>query len=94
MSAASNWRSIACCRIGGPTGIWPPRSASPPPRRSTGPGRCGSEDFLLHVAVADNQQLYAFVIDKLTERPEVADVRTSVIYEHLRNHAVAPAARP
>src|ERR1700755_81825 len=51
----------------------------------------GNEDFLLHVAVADNQQLYAFVIDKLTERPEVADVRTSVIYEHLRNHAVAPA---
>src|ERR1700747_299671 len=50
----------------------------------------GSEDFLLHVAVADNQQLYAFVIDKLTERPEVADVRTSVIYENLRNH---PAAR-
>ena len=54
----------------------------------------GSEDFLLHVAVADNQQLYAFVIDRLTERPEVADVRTSVIYEHLRNHAVAPADRP
>ena len=54
----------------------------------------GNEDFLLHVAVADNQQLYAFVIDKLTERPEVADVRTSVIYEHLRNHAVAPADRP
>jgi DNA-binding Lrp family transcriptional regulator len=52
----------------------------------------GSEDFLIHVAVADNQHLYAFVIDKLTERPEVADVRTSVIYEHLRNHAVAPEA--
>jgi DNA-binding Lrp family transcriptional regulator len=50
----------------------------------------GSEDFLLHVAVADNQHLYAFVIDKLTERPEVADVRTSVIYEHLRNHAIIP----
>ena len=54
----------------------------------------GSEDFLLHIAVAGNQQLYAFVIDKLTERPEVADVRTSVICEHLRNHAVAPAAGP
>ena len=27
---------------------------------------------------------------RLTERPEVADVRTSVIYEHLRNHAVVP----
>jgi DNA-binding Lrp family transcriptional regulator len=50
----------------------------------------GSEDFLLHVAVADYEHLYAFVIDKLTERPEVADVRTSVIYEHLRNHAVIP----
>jgi hypothetical protein len=42
------------------------------------------------VAVPDNQHLYAFVIDKLTERPEVADVRTSVIYEHLRNQAVLP----
>ena len=64
------------------------------PLRAATPGACGSADFLLHVAVADNQELYAFVIDKLTERPEVADVRTSVIYEHLRNHAVAPAARP
>lgn len=44
----------------------------------------GTEDFLVHVAVADNQQLYAFVIDRLTERPEVADVRTSVVYEHLQ----------
>src|ERR1700712_2424377 len=43
----------------------------------------GGEDFLIHVAVRDNQDLYAFVIDKLTERPEVADVRTSVVYEHL-----------
>ena len=28
------------------------------------------------------------------EQGQVADVRTSVIYEHLRNHAVAPAAGP
>jgi hypothetical protein len=34
--------------------------------------------------------LGGFVIDKLTERPEVADVRTSVIYEHLRNYVVIP----
>ena len=51
----------------------------------------GTEDFLLHVAVADNAALYAFVIDQLTQRPEVADVRTSVVYEHLRNHRIAPA---
>ena len=40
--------------------------------------------FLLHVAVPDTDALYAFVIDRLTERPEVADVRTSVVYEHIR----------
>jgi DNA-binding Lrp family transcriptional regulator len=51
----------------------------------------GTEDFLLHVAVPDNEALYAFVVDTLTERAEVADVRTSVVYEHLRNHQIAPA---
>ncbi|MEV4317427.1 Lrp/AsnC family transcriptional regulator [Actinocrispum sp. NPDC049592] len=50
----------------------------------------GSEDFLIHVAVRDNQDLYAFVIDRLTQRPEVADVRTSVVYEHLRNTQIQP----
>jgi DNA-binding Lrp family transcriptional regulator len=50
----------------------------------------GSEDFLLHVAVAGNDRLYAFVIDRLTERPEVADVRTSIVYEHLRSGLVEP----
>jgi DNA-binding Lrp family transcriptional regulator len=44
----------------------------------------GTEDFLVHVAVADDQRLYAFVIDRLTQRREVADVRTSVVYEHLQ----------
>ncbi|MFD1050496.1 Lrp/AsnC ligand binding domain-containing protein [Kibdelosporangium lantanae] len=50
----------------------------------------GSEDFLVHVAVRDNQDLYAFIIDRITQRPEVADVRTSVVYEHLHNSAIAP----
>jgi len=50
----------------------------------------GTEDFLVHVAVPDNDSLYAFVIDRLTERPEVSDVRTSVVYEHLRNRGIAP----
>lgn len=50
----------------------------------------GHEDFLIHVAVADNQGLYAFVIDRLTQRPEVADVRTSVVYEHIRGQPVVP----
>ncbi|MBP2325247.1 DNA-binding Lrp family transcriptional regulator [Kibdelosporangium banguiense] len=50
----------------------------------------GSEDFLVHVAVRDNQDLYAFVIDQITERAEVADVRTSVVYEHLHSTKIEP----
>jgi DNA-binding Lrp family transcriptional regulator len=55
----------------------------------------GTEDFVLHVAVADNERLYAFVIDRLTERPEIADVRTSIVFEHLRSARIEPvSARP
>ena len=54
----------------------------------------GNEDVIVHVAVPDNESLYAFVIDRLTERPEVADVRTSVVYEHLRNASIAPLPTP
>lgn len=50
----------------------------------------GGEDFLLHVAVPSNDDLYAFVIDRLTDREEVADVRTSVVYEHIRGPIVEP----
>jgi DNA-binding Lrp family transcriptional regulator len=50
----------------------------------------GGSDFLLHVGVPDTDALYAFVIDRLTERPEVADVNTSVVYEHLRRPVLEP----
>lgn len=53
----------------------------------------GSEDFILHVAVGSNDDLYAFVIDELTLRREVADVRTSIVYEHLQNRSVLPVRR-
>jgi DNA-binding Lrp family transcriptional regulator len=54
----------------------------------------GNEDFLIHVAVPDIDHLYAFVIDRLTEKPEVADVRTSIVYEHIRSTTVLPDSRP
>jgi DNA-binding Lrp family transcriptional regulator len=54
----------------------------------------GSSDFLLHVAVPDTDALYAFVIDRLTERPEVADVNTSVIYEHIRRPVLEALRTP
>jgi DNA-binding Lrp family transcriptional regulator len=50
----------------------------------------GGDDFLLHLAVPDTDALYAFVIDRLTERAEVADVNTSVVYEHIRRTVLEP----
>ena len=50
----------------------------------------GGSDFLLHLGVPDTDALYAFVIDRLTERPEVADVNTSVVFEHLRRTVLEP----
>jgi DNA-binding Lrp family transcriptional regulator len=54
----------------------------------------GASDFLLHVAVPDTDALYAFVIDRLTGRPEVADVNTSIVYEHIRRPVLEPLDRP
>jgi DNA-binding Lrp family transcriptional regulator len=53
----------------------------------------GAADFLLHVAVPDTNALYAFVIDRLTSRPELADVNTSVVYEHIRRAVLEPLPR-
>jgi DNA-binding Lrp family transcriptional regulator len=50
----------------------------------------GEQDFLLHLGVKDTDALYAFVIDRLTERAEVADVNTSVVYEHIRRAVLEP----
>ncbi|MET9493446.1 Lrp/AsnC family transcriptional regulator [Streptomyces sp. NPDC006552] len=50
----------------------------------------GTDDFLIHVAVRDADHLHSVVLDKLTERQELADVRTSVIYGHLRKNVIEP----
>ncbi|AWW36546.1 Lrp/AsnC family transcriptional regulator [Streptomyces cadmiisoli] len=52
----------------------------------------GSDDFLIHMAVPDTDYLYDFVIDELTERREVADVRTSIVYERLESRILLPLA--
>jgi DNA-binding Lrp family transcriptional regulator len=43
----------------------------------------GPTDFLFHVAVQDTDHLRDFVLG-LAKRPEIADIRTSVIYQHQR----------
>jgi DNA-binding Lrp family transcriptional regulator len=48
----------------------------------------GRADFIVHVAVSGNDALYAFVIDRLTSRKAIADVETSIIYEHLRDPVI------
>ena len=50
----------------------------------------GRADFIVHVAVASNDALYAFVIDRLTSREAIADVESSIIYEHLQDPIVWP----
>lgn len=51
----------------------------------------GSEDVLVHVAVASTEALRDFVLDALTKRREVAGVRTDVVFDHLRKHTVSPS---
>lgn len=50
----------------------------------------GEADYLLHVAVGTPDQLRDVVLDQLTVRPEVAQVTTSLMFEHHRSKAVAP----
>jgi len=53
----------------------------------------GHEDIILHVSVTDTNALYSLVIDHLTARAEVIDVRTSIVYAHRRQHVVEPLQR-
>ena len=41
----------------------------------------GANDFLVHVAVTNADQLRDFVLSAFTERPEVAHIDTAIIYE-------------
>ena len=44
----------------------------------------GADDFLLHVAVGDSQQLRDFVADELSTDPAVALTETNLIFEYVR----------
>jgi DNA-binding Lrp family transcriptional regulator len=50
----------------------------------------GRDDYLLHLAVADTNALYTFMVDRITERDDVADFHTSVVYEHIRRPTLSP----
>jgi DNA-binding Lrp family transcriptional regulator len=44
----------------------------------------GADDFILHVAARDTDDLRAFVVENLNADPDVAGTQTSLIFEHLR----------
>lgn len=50
----------------------------------------GAEDYLLHVAVANPETLRDFVLDRLTMRSEVAQVQTSLVFQHFLGTRLGP----
>lgn len=47
----------------------------------------GADDFLLHVAARDTEDLRSFVVENLNADADVAGTQTSLIFEHLRGAA-------
>lgn len=47
----------------------------------------GKDDYLLHVAVADADDLRRFVVDHLTGHPAVGHTETNLVFEHLPGRA-------
>lgn len=47
----------------------------------------GADDFILHVAARDTDDLRSFVVENLNSDPDVAGTQTSLIFEHLRGGA-------
>ena len=43
----------------------------------------GAEDYLLHVAARDAEELREFVLAHLTGHPAVAHTETNLIFEHV-----------
>jgi DNA-binding Lrp family transcriptional regulator len=50
----------------------------------------GADDFIVEVAVSDVDHLRTFVIEHIDSRPNVADTRTALVYEHRRKAVVEP----
>jgi DNA-binding Lrp family transcriptional regulator len=59
--------------------------------RSAGsPVIAGNDDFLVHVAVQDVDQLHAFLMDRFSQRREIVNFRSSVIYQHVNTPVISP----
>jgi DNA-binding Lrp family transcriptional regulator len=56
----------------------------------------GGDDFIIQVGVRDASHLRDFVLDHIARHRNIADVRTSLVYDHLRKTSVEvlPAQGP
>jgi DNA-binding Lrp family transcriptional regulator len=52
----------------------------------------GMDDFVVEIAVADVIRLRDFVLNHVTSRPDVADARTSIVYEQRRVDVISATA--
>lgn len=50
----------------------------------------GDDDFIVHVAVPDIEQLHAFLMDRVSARREVVSFRSSVIYQQTTTRVMVP----
>lgn len=49
----------------------------------------GSEDFIVHLAVRDNDHVREFVLENLSSNAMVASTRTNMVFEHFHKGPVA-----
>ncbi|MBB6346531.1 DNA-binding Lrp family transcriptional regulator [Nonomuraea muscovyensis] len=57
----------------------------------------GGDDFIIQVAVRDAGHLRDFVLDHVSRHRNIADVRTSLVYDHIRKTSIEvlpPPDRP
>ncbi|TPW76862.1 Lrp/AsnC family transcriptional regulator [Schumannella sp. 10F1B-5-1] len=52
----------------------------------------GSDDFMVHIAVADSSDVRAFVVEHLSAQQSVASTRTSLVFDYHRNGVAASFA--
>lgn len=50
----------------------------------------GEDDLVAHVAVPSVDDLHAFVLDRLGERPEIAGCRSSLVFQHAHDKVIDP----
>lgn len=49
----------------------------------------GSEDFLVHVAVRNSDEVREFVLEQLSNNASVANTRTNIVFEHFHKGPIS-----